>query len=193
MTDLWQSNLQQHSQLVECMRADAVLSKSIREAAALLLSAVRRDANLFVVGNGGSAADAQHFACELAGRHRLNRRAVRAEYLFGNASLLTALANDFSYDGALVRILESRGRAGDVLIALSTSGNSGNILRAVAKAREWDMQVVGLTGESGGKLAELCSVSLRVPSADTPRIQEGHILIAHALLEMIERDLTEGQ
>lgn len=140
-------------------------------------------------GNGGSAADAQHLAAELSGRFYKNRAPLYAEALHCNTSYLTAVANDFCFDDIYARLVEAEGRHGDMLIGLSTSGNSENIVRAVVKAQVAGMDTVGLTGESGGRLKTLVRYLLPVPSIDTPRIQESHILIGHILCEMVEADL----
>jgi len=144
---------------------------------------------LLVCGNGGSAADAQHIAAELTGRFFRDRRPLPALALHGNTSSLTAIGNDYGYDEVFAREVGAHGREGDVLLALSTSGNSRNVLRAIETAREKRMAVVGLTGADGGKMADLCDICLRVPSESTPRIQECHILIGHTICELLERIL----
>jgi D-sedoheptulose 7-phosphate isomerase len=144
---------------------------------------------VFFCGNGGSAADAQHLAAEFSGRFYKNRPALYAEALHCNTSYLTAVANDFSFEDVYARLLEGLGNHGDVLVALSTSGNSENIVRAVEAAKKNGMIVVGMTGESGGRLKDQCHYLLRVPSADTPRIQEAHMLIGHIICELVESDL----
>jgi D-sedoheptulose 7-phosphate isomerase len=144
---------------------------------------------LLVCGNGGSAADAQHIAAELTGRFFRDRKPLRALALHGNTSSLTAIANDYGYDHVFAREIGAHGREGDVLLAISTSGNSLNVVRAIETAHEKRMTVVGLTGESGGKMAELCDICLCVPSQSTPRIQECHILIGHTICELLERIL----
>jgi len=144
---------------------------------------------LLVCGNGGSAADAQHIAAELTGRFFRDRKPLRALALHANTSSLTAIANDYGYDHVFAREVGAHGREGDVLLAISTSGNSLNILKAIDAAREKRMAVIGLSGESGGKMLDLCDVCLRVPSASTPRIQECHILIGHTICELLERIL----
>jgi len=144
---------------------------------------------LLVCGNGGSAADAQHIAAELTGRFFRDRRPLPAMALHGNTSSLTAIGNDYGYDQVFAREVAAHGRPGDVLLALSTSGNSENVLRAIESAREREMIVIGLTGESGGKMRDLCDSCLCVPSASTPRIQECHILIGHTICELLERVL----
>jgi len=144
---------------------------------------------LLVCGNGGSAADAQHIAAELTGRFFRDRRALPALALHGNTSSLTAIGNDYGYDEVFAREVAAHGREGDVLMAISTSGNSRNVVRAIEAARDRRMVVVGLTGEHGGKMADLCDVGLRVPSSSTPRIQEFHILLGHTICELLERIL----
>lgn len=140
-------------------------------------------------GNGGSAADAQHLAAELSGRFYLDRDPLPAEALHVNTSYLTAVANDYSYEEVYARLVKGMGHEGDILVALSTSGNSTNILRAIEEARKKKMIIVGMTGASGGKMAALCDHILKVPSTDTPRIQEVHILMGHILCELTEASL----
>ena len=140
-------------------------------------------------GNGGSAADAQHIAAELTGRFFRDRRPLRALPLHGNISSLTAIGNDYGYDEVFAREVGAHGREGDVLLAISTSGNSPNVLRAIEAARQQRMAVIGLTGADGGKMRDLCDICLHVPSRSTPRIQECHILIGHTICELLERIL----
>lgn len=140
-------------------------------------------------GNGGSAGDAQHIAAELSGRFYIDRPPLDAEALHVNSSYLTAVANDYSYDVIYERLVEAKGKEGDVLVGISTSGNSENVLRAMKKAKELGMTTVGFTGSSGGKMAEYSDYLLAVPSNDTPRIQESHILIGHIICEVVENDL----
>jgi D-sedoheptulose 7-phosphate isomerase len=144
---------------------------------------------LLVCGNGGSAADAQHIAAELTGRFLRDRRPLRALPLHGNTSSLTAIGNDYGYEQVFAREVGAHGREGDVLLAISTSGNSPNILQAIETAREKHMAVIGLTGEAGGKMRDLCDVCLCIPSTSTPRIQECHILIGHTICELLEQIL----
>lgn len=144
-------------------------------------------------GNGGSAADAQHLAAELSGRFYYDRAPLYAEALHVNTSYLTAVANDYSYNEVYARLIKAMGRKGDILIGLSTSGNSGNILRALMQAKQQEMLTFGLTGESGGKMKELCDLTICIPSGVTPRIQESHILIGHIICEMVESTLFPKQ
>lgn len=147
----------------------------------------RRDGKVLFCGNGGSAADAQHIAAELSGRFYLDRPPLYAEALHVNTSFLTAMANDYGYEEAFARMVEAAGREGDMLYALSTSGNSPGILRAAEAARGRGMIVVGMTGQGGGKLRSLCDYCLEAPSRDTPRIQELHITIGHLICELVEK------
>lgn len=140
-------------------------------------------------GNGGSAADAQHIAAEFSGRFYLDRDPLPAEALHTNTSFLTTVANDYSYEQVFSRMVKAVGRPGDVLIGISTSGNSNNVMLALKTARQKKMVTVGLTGQGGGKMKALCDYSFQVPSGDTPRIQESHILIGHIIAEIVEKEL----
>lgn len=151
-----------------------------------LVAAYRGGARTFMCGNGGSAADAQHFAAELAGRFLIDRPPLGAEALHANSSLLTAVANDYDYETVFARALEGSARRGDTLIAISTSGNSPNVVRAASTAKELELTVVAMTGRSGGKLARYADFLLNVPSEDTGRIQESHIVFIHAISEHVE-------
>jgi D-sedoheptulose 7-phosphate isomerase len=137
-------------------------------------------------GNGGSAADAQHLAAEFSGRFYTDREALPAEALHVNTSYLTAVANDYSYDVVYSRMINGIGKPGDVLVGLSTSGNSTNIVNAFAKAKEKGMTTIGFTGDGGGKMSALSDYLLAIPSKDTPRIQECHILLGHILCQLVE-------
>jgi D-sedoheptulose 7-phosphate isomerase len=140
-------------------------------------------------GNGGSAADAQHISAELSGRFYKDRPPLFAEALHVNSSYLTAVANDYSYDEVFARMTQAMGRKGDILVGISTSGNSKNVVKALEKAKEIGMITVGMTGENGGKMATICDYLLNVPSNDTPRIQECHILLGHILCQQIEEKM----
>jgi D-sedoheptulose 7-phosphate isomerase len=140
-------------------------------------------------GNGGSAADAQHLAAEFSGRFYKNRKALPAEALHCNTSYLTAVANDYSYDVIYSRLLDGIGVKGDVLIGLSTSGNSKNILNAIDVAKQIGIASIALTGETGGKMKDSSDILINVPSIDTPRIQESHIMIGHIICELVEEKL----
>jgi D-sedoheptulose 7-phosphate isomerase len=159
---------------------------TIVEAADLVARSMSEGHTLLVCGNGGSAADAQHIAAEFVGRYLREREPWPALALHTNTSALTAIGNDYGFDDVFARQVRAHGQAGAVLIAISTSGNSANVLRAVEAARELRMTVVGLAGGSGGALASACDVAVVVPSAETPRIQEGHILVGHILCGLVE-------
>jgi len=154
-----------------------------------IVHSFRNKGKVLLCGNGGSAADAQHIAAELSGKFYLDRKPLFAQALHTNSSYLTAVANDYSYEEVFARAVEAMGREGDVLLAISTSGNSPNVIRAVEKANALKVITIGLTGESGGKMAGLCKYLIKVPSADTPRIQESHILIGHIICEIVEKEI----
>lgn len=147
------------------------------------------DGKVFFCGNGGSAADAQHLAAEFSGRFYYDRDPLFSEALHVNTSYLTAVANDYSFDEVYSRLVKAKGREGDILIGLSTSGNSSNIVKALEQANRQNMITVAFTGESGGKLKELADFLIQVPSNDTPRIQEGHIMIGHIICEAVENQM----
>ena len=154
-----------------------------------LATSLKAGGTVFFCGNGGSAADAQHLAAELAGRFSLERAAIAGIALTTNTSSITAIGNDYGYEFIFSRQLEGLGKKGDILVALSTSGNSKNILEAVKAARTLGMKIIGMTGERGGAFAKLCDIALVTPSDQTARIQEGHIAMGHAMCESVERAL----
>ena len=172
----------------EALLADELVDALVR-VAATLIAAYRRDGKVLLFGNGGSAADAQHIAAELEGRYLHDRPALHALALHTNTSALTAIANDYGYARVLARQVEAAVRPGDVVIGISTSGNSENILEGVRAARAQGAVTVALTGAGGGRLKNLVDHCLAVPSAETPRIQEAHILIGHILCELVEQEL----
>ncbi len=176
-------------ELKRAVLADAILLEKTGQAVALCLAAFRAGGKVLFCGNGGSAADAQHLAGELSGRFYRDRPPLFAEALHVNGAFLTAVANDYGYEEVFARMIDAAGRPGDVLFALSTSGNSPNVVRAAERARASSLQVVALTGESGGRLASHCDLLLPIPSRDTPRIQECHMLLGHLICEMIEAEL----
>jgi D-sedoheptulose 7-phosphate isomerase len=152
----------------------------------VMIDALKNGHHIYFCGNGGSAADAQHLAAELSGRFYIDRHALRAEALHCNTSYLTAVANDYDFDMIYARLIEGIADAGDVLVGLSTSGNSQNIIRAFEIARQKKMITVGLTGETGGSMKPLCDYLINIPSKDTPRIQESHILFGHIICQLVE-------
>lgn len=167
------------------------LSDIIVDAARRIIEAFKADRKLLLIGNGGSAADAQHIATELVGRFKMERKALPAVALTTDTSLLTALANDYGYETVFSRQLEALASDGDVLLAITTSGTSPNILKAVETAHSKGVTVIGLTGESGGKLKNVADLTIMVPSQDTARIQEAHITIGHIICFLVEKELFD--
>lgn len=168
------------------------LSGAMERSVAAVVAALSAGKPLLVCGNGGSAADAIHIAGELVGRFLKNRKAYNVIALPANAAVLTAWGNDFGYDTVFSRQVEAHGGPGAVLLAISTSGNSPSILLAAEEARKLGMTVIGMTGDTGGKLAPLCDILLNVPSSETPIIQQGHICLYHFLCGEIEARLADG-
>ena len=171
---------------VEVMNSLPSINRDISAAVDIIYSSFVAGGQMLVAGNGGSAADAQHIVAELTGRFLRDRQPLRALALHANTSALTAIGNDFGFDHVFARELSAHARQGDVLLAISTSGNSPNILRAIETARHCKVKVVGLTGKSGGQMQKACDLCLCVPSKSTPRIQEMHILIGHTICELLE-------
>lgn len=168
---------------------DVDLQTAIQQVVNISIQAFQKDKKLLFCGNGGSAADAQHLAAEFSGRFYIDRKPLFAEALHVNTSYLTAVANDYSFDEIYSRMVISKGRSGDVLFGLSTSGNSKNIIRAFEQAREQGVITIGMTGESGGKMKALSDILINIPSTDTPRIQEAHITVGHIICELTEAAL----
>ena len=184
ITAIWNEHLEVAKTLPQ-------LASSVSDAVDLIYTSMAAGGQLLVAGNGGSAADAQHIAAELTGRFLLERRPFRALALHANTSSLTAVGNDFGYDQVFARELTAHARPGDVLLAISTSGNSPNILRAIEAARQAKVSVIGLTGESGGQMRAACDLCIRVPTKSTPRMQEMHITIGHTICELLEERLAK--
>lgn len=169
--------------------SDKELLQRIDDSIALCVASLKGGGKIWFAGNGGSAADAQHLAAELSGRFYLDRKSIPAEALHVNTSFMTAVANDYGFDQVFARLLQGCARPGDVLVAISTSGNSANIIEAIKVAKSMGVKVIVMTGATGGRSAEACDVLLNVPCNDTPRIQESHILMGHILCENIEKEL----
>ncbi|MBR3557875.1 MAG: D-sedoheptulose 7-phosphate isomerase [Bacteroidales bacterium] len=161
----------------------------IQQAADLVTASLRGGGKVHFCGNGGSAADAQHLAAELSGRFYFDRPPLNAEALHCNTSYLTAVGNDYGYDLIFSRLLRGTAKAGDVIVGISTSGNSKNILNAFEVAKEMGVHIIAMTGETGGRMKDYAEVLLNVPSTDTPRIQESHIMIGHIICELVETEL----
>lgn len=170
------------------IRKDDAMIETIRSCTEAFLAAFIKGNKILFCGNGGSAADAQHLAAEFTGRFYKDRRALPAEALHVNTSYLTAVANDYGFENVYSRMIAGIGIPGDVLVALSTSGNSPNILNAITAAKEKNMFTIGFTGRSGGKMKEMCDLLIAVPSEDTPRIQECHIMIGHIICQLTEQE-----
>ena len=166
-----------------------VLILVISQVAFEVISAYKKGGKVLLCGNGGSAADAQHIAAELSGKFYFDRPPLFAEALHTNISYITAVSNDYSFEEVYSRLVRGEGKVGDVLIGISTSGNSKNVIKAIEAANKIDMITVGMTGASGGEMKNLCRYLINVPSADTPRIQESHILIGHIICEIVEKEL----
>ena len=165
---------------------DPKLIGVVGEVVTLIVDRFREGKHLYFCGNGGSAADAQHLAAEFSGRFFINRDALPSEALHCNTSYLTAVANDFSYDLIYSRLIKGIGKPRDILVGMSTSGNSPNILKAFETAREKGITTIGMTGEGGGKLKVLSDFFIGIPSGNTPRIQEGHMLLGHIICQLVE-------
>lgn len=168
---------------------DEALVASIQKATETVRKAFAEGHKVLFCGNGGSAADAQHLSAEFSGRFYTDRNPLPSEALHCNTSYLTAVANDYGYDVVYSRMVKGMGRAGDVLVSLSTSGNSLNIINAMEQARSLGMINIGLTGETGGKMKDWSDILINVPSTDTPRIQESHIMIGHIICQLVEEEL----
>lgn len=168
---------------------DDALLASISEAAMFCIETFKNDGKVLLCGNGGSAADAQHIAAELSGRFYRDREPLYAEALHVNSSYVTAVANDYSYADVYARMIKAAGRKGDILIGISTSGNSKNVVKAMELANNIEMKTIGMSGDRGGEIAKIADICLKVPSGNTARIQESHIMIGHILCELIEQTL----
>jgi D-sedoheptulose 7-phosphate isomerase len=165
------------------------LLATIEEVVDLMVSTFQEGHRVYLCGNGGSAADAQHLAAELSGRFYIDRRPLSAEALHCNTSYLTAVANDYSYEEVYARLLQAMAQPGDLLLAFSTSGNSRNVIRAIEVAQQIPIHVIGFTGKTGGAMKHMCDYLINVPSDDTPRIQEAHMLIGHTICQLTEQAL----
>lgn len=165
------------------------LMSDILKATKMLIDAYKNNKKSLIAGNGGSAADAQHIAAEFVSRFYFDRDALASIALTTDTSILTAIGNDYGFDRVFSRQIEANGVEGDIFIAISTSGNSQNIIEAINTAKSKDIKVIGFTGQDGGKMANLCDICIKVPSSSTPRIQESHILIGHIMCAIVEEEL----
>ncbi len=168
---------------------DDAIKNQIEKVATLIAEGMQSGAALHLCGNGGSAADAQHIAAELSGRYKLERHGLNAEALHVNTSALTAIANDYGFDDVYARLLQAKANKGDILIAISTSGNSENIIRAIHMAKSQEVKSIAFTGIADSKASKLANLTIKVPSDETPIIQESHIMIGHMICDWIETSL----
>ena len=181
-----QESISQSIAVKQAILVDADLMDGVARAARLIEESLRAGGKIHFCGNGGSAADAQHLAAELSGRFYYDRPPLNAEALHCNTSYLTAVGNDYGYEYIFARLLRGTAKCGDVLVGISTSGNSRNILEAYKVADEMGIHIVSMTGATGGKMKECGGLLLNVPSTDTPRIQESHIMLGHIICELVE-------
>ncbi len=188
-----QESIEQSIAVKQQILADSELMQRVADAALLIEASLRAGGKIHFCGNGGSAADAQHLAAELSGRFYFDRPPLNAEALHCNTSYLTAVGNDYGYEYIFARLLRGTAKQGDVLIGISTSGNSKNILEAYKVAHEMGVSIVSMTGETGGKMKEFGGLLLNVPSTDTPRIQESHIMLGHIICELVESAMFKRQ
>jgi D-sedoheptulose 7-phosphate isomerase len=179
--------LQDHRALIDLLERD--MAPLIAEMGSLISTALTNGNKLLVMGNGGSAADSQHFVAEIVGRFKMERKALPAVALSTDTSILTAIGNDYGFESIFSRQVEALGMPGDIVVGLSTSGNSPNVLKALRIARERGCRTIGLLGKDGGSIKDVCDLALVVPSTDTPRIQEGHITVIHIVCDLVEKAL----
>ena len=183
MIEIIKSELNLHNEVFSKM---GELSRSIESIAKLAISSLKSNGKIILFGNGGSAADAQHIAAELVGRYKVSRKGLSAIALTTDTSALTAISNDFGYENVFKRQLEALLNKNDLVIGISTSGNSSNVVNAIQYAKSMNVKVVGFTGVEGGMMNDICDINLVIPSNDTPRIQEVHIFVGHTLCHLID-------
>jgi len=191
MIDLVKRRILQNLEVKQAIFSDLALLRRITKAAEVILRRIKEEKIIFFCGNGGSAADAQHLAAELQGKFYLERRSMAAISLTTNTSIISAISNDYDYSYVFSRQLEGLGKRGDVVVGISTSGNSKNILKVFKTAKEMEITTIGLTGSTGGRMKELSDILINIPSNDTARIQEAHILIGHIICEMVEKGMSD--
>ncbi|MEA2029865.1 MAG: D-sedoheptulose 7-phosphate isomerase [Campylobacterota bacterium] len=189
MLDNIKKSIAQSINVKEIILKDKDILNTIERVCQDAIEGYKNDKKILIAGNGGSAADAQHIAAELVARFYFDRPALGAMALTTDSSILTAIGNDYGYDQLFSRQIEANGDEGDIFIAISTSGNSSNIIKAIESAKQKGLKIVGLTGAKEGKMDTLCDLIIKAPSTDTPRIQEAHILIGHILCQVIEEEM----
>lgn len=186
-TSLIDARLQAHADTIAGIRGDAALMAAVSAAVEAITDCFRNGGRVYFCGNGGSAADAQHLAAEFSGRFYFDRPVLPSEALHCNTSYLTAVANDYGYEQVFSRIISGIGQKGDILVGLSTSGNSDNIVRAFEVCRQKGVRTIAMTGTTGGRMKDLSDMLINIPSTDTPRIQEAHITVGHIICELVEQ------
>jgi len=191
LSDLVRDRIQRNIEVKQALLLDAAFHERVAQAAMQIVKALRAGGKVIFLGNGGSAADAQHLAAEFTGRYLKERRALPALALHANTSSVTAIGNDYGFDLVFARQLEALGKEGDVVVGISTSGNSRNVLRALEVAKSKLIYTVALTGASGGAMKNLADCTICIPSQETPRIQECHILMGHIICEIAEEMMLE--
>lgn len=192
LKDLIKHRIQELNDSMLVLQSDQSMIDTIKDIAKLLINALYNRNRVYLCGNGGSAADAQHLAAELIGRFKLERKSLPVEALTVNTSILTALANDYDYSLVFARQIEGLGSAGDICIGLSTSGNSKNIFLALQAAKKINMKTVSIVGQEGGTIESVTDICLKLPSKDTPHIQEMTIMVGHILCEIVEASIVNG-
>ena len=188
-TTIIDARLRAHLDTMTRVETDEGLKATIGKAVEAIVTCFRNGGRVYFCGNGGSAADAQHLAAEFSGRFYFDRPVLPADALHCNTSYLTAVGNDYGYEQVFARLISGLGRKGDILVGLSTSGNSANILRAFEVCREKGVTTIAMTGASGGRMKELADLLINIPATDTPRIQEAHITVGHILCERVEDNI----
>lgn len=183
------ARLRTHIDTLSLLEQDETLKAAIARAVGKIVACFKAGGRVYFCGNGGSAADAQHLAAEFSGRFYFDRPVLPADALHCNTSYLTAVANDYGYEKVFARLISGLGRPGDILVGISTSGNSGNILQAFDVCRKKGLCTIAMTGASGGKMREKADLLINVPSNDTPRIQEAHITVGHIICELVEQEI----
>lgn len=191
MQNYIRSQIDEAGKIIDAMAKDTNLQTTVQAAAQACIACLNSEGKILLAGNGGSAADAQHIAGEFVSRFAFDRPGLPAIALTTDTSILTAIGNDYGYEKLFARQVQAHGRAGDVFIGYSTSGKSPNVLRALEEARQRGLSTIGLTGNHGGPMTDLCDFLLEVPSANTPKIQEGHLILGHILCGLVENALFE--
>ncbi len=187
------NTIQNSAALIDKLSRDEIFLEKVNKSVGLITRCYEHGGKVFLCGNGGSAADAQHLAAELSGRYYFDRPPLNSEALHCNTSFITAVSNDYSFDHIYERMIQAAGKKNDVLIAFSTSGNSKNVTLALKTAKKINMHTIGFTGLSAGKMGSFCDIIINVPSHDTARIQEAHIMTGHIICQWVERNLFNNE